>query len=98
MVAEQLRQAGCRPSAILLEPVGRNAAPAIAVAALRAAPAGVLTSPEPARNIDIFQNKETPARTRAERQPRPAQVPVAAFPRRKISGGASILSISRFHR
>jgi mannose-1-phosphate guanylyltransferase/mannose-6-phosphate isomerase len=36
MVAEQLRQAGCRPAAIILEPVGRNTAPAIAVAALQA--------------------------------------------------------------
>jgi mannose-1-phosphate guanylyltransferase/mannose-6-phosphate isomerase len=36
MVAEQLRQIDCTPSAILLEPVGRNTAPAIAVAALQA--------------------------------------------------------------
>ena len=36
MVAEQLRQVECRPGAIVLEPVGRNTAPAIAVAALQA--------------------------------------------------------------
>ena len=36
MVAEQLRESGCTPAAILLEPVGRNTAPAIAVAALQA--------------------------------------------------------------
>ena len=36
MVAEQLRLVGCTPAAILLEPVGRNTAPAIAVAALQA--------------------------------------------------------------
>ena len=36
MVAEQLRQAGAKPEALILEPVGRNTAPAIAVAALRA--------------------------------------------------------------
>lgn len=36
MVAEQLRLAGCVPAAILLEPMGRNTAPAIAVAALQA--------------------------------------------------------------
>ncbi|TXK65087.1 mannose-1-phosphate guanylyltransferase/mannose-6-phosphate isomerase [Alkalisalibacterium limincola] len=36
MAAEQLRQAGCEPAAILLEPTGRNTAPAIAVAALQA--------------------------------------------------------------
>jgi mannose-1-phosphate guanylyltransferase/mannose-6-phosphate isomerase len=33
LVAEQLRAIGCTPSAILLEPVGRNTAPAIALAA-----------------------------------------------------------------
>ena len=36
MVAEQLRQIGALPMALILEPVGRNTAPAIAVAALRA--------------------------------------------------------------
>ena len=36
LAAEQLRQAGAAPAAILLEPVGRNTAPAIAVAALQA--------------------------------------------------------------
>ena len=37
MVAEQLRQIGIEPGAIVLEPVGRNTAPAVAVAALAAA-------------------------------------------------------------
>jgi len=40
MVAEQLREVGCTPAAILLEPVGRNTAPAIAVAALQASANG----------------------------------------------------------
>lgn len=40
MVAEQLRQAGCESASILLEPVGRNTAPAIAVAALHAMEGG----------------------------------------------------------
>lgn len=40
MVAEQLRQIGCQPAAIVLEPVGRNTAPAIAVAALMACEGG----------------------------------------------------------
>ncbi len=35
LVAEQLRDAGVTPRAILLEPIGRNTAPAVAVAALR---------------------------------------------------------------
>jgi len=36
MVAEQLQSLGVRPDALILEPVGRNTAPAIAAAALRA--------------------------------------------------------------
>src|SRR5882672_7078557 len=36
LVAEQLRQLNVEPLAILLEPVGRNTAPAIALAALAA--------------------------------------------------------------
>jgi len=36
LVAEQLRESGTAPSSIVLEPVGRNTAPAIAVAALLA--------------------------------------------------------------
>jgi len=36
LVAEQLRQAGHSASAVILEPVGRNTAPAVAVAALQA--------------------------------------------------------------
>jgi mannose-1-phosphate guanylyltransferase/mannose-6-phosphate isomerase len=45
LVAEQLRQAGTVPASIVLEPVGRNTAPAIAVAAmiaLRASPDALL--------------------------------------------------------
>ena len=34
LVAEQMRQIDCRPTAIVLEPVGRNTAPAVVVAAL----------------------------------------------------------------
>jgi mannose-1-phosphate guanylyltransferase len=40
IVAEQMRQLGVLPAAILLEPVGRNTAPAVAVAALQATAAG----------------------------------------------------------
>src|ERR1700732_1250119 len=35
IIAEQLREIGAAPAALLLEPVGRNTAPAAAVAALR---------------------------------------------------------------
>src|SRR3569623_2456818 len=40
LVAEQLRQAGAPPPEIILEPVGRNTAPAIAAAALQATMGG----------------------------------------------------------
>lgn len=36
MVAEQFRTIGIKPAAIVLEPVGRNTAPAVAIAALKA--------------------------------------------------------------
>jgi len=36
MIAEQLREKGIQPGAIILEPVGKNTAPAIAVAAMQA--------------------------------------------------------------
>jgi mannose-1-phosphate guanylyltransferase/mannose-6-phosphate isomerase len=36
LVAEQLLEAGTRPQAIILEPVGRNTAPAVAIAAMAA--------------------------------------------------------------
>src|SRR5205823_6890914 len=37
IIAEQLREIGIEPAALLLEPVGRNTAPAAAIAALRVA-------------------------------------------------------------
>ena len=40
IVAEQMRQIGIEPNAILLEPMGRNTAPAVAVAALQATARG----------------------------------------------------------
>ena len=40
IVAEQMRQIGVEPGAILLEPMGRNTAPAVAVAALQATARG----------------------------------------------------------
>ncbi|MEY8688689.1 MAG: mannose-1-phosphate guanylyltransferase/mannose-6-phosphate isomerase [Leptothrix sp. (in: b-proteobacteria)] len=40
LVLDQLREAACNPSAVLLEPTGRNTAPAMTLAALQAAAAG----------------------------------------------------------
>lgn len=61
LVAEQLRQIGAPRPAILLEPVGRNTAPAIAAAALQAMAAGddplllVLPSDHVVRDAAAFQ-------------------------------------------
>ena len=58
LVAEQLRQLNLSPQAIILEPVGRNTAPAIALAALKA-PADALLLVLPAdhviRDVAAFQ-------------------------------------------
>jgi len=60
LVAEQLRQMGVNKSAILLEPVGRNTAPAVAVAALKAQSGGedpvllVLPADHVIRNLEAF--------------------------------------------
>ncbi|AOD15859.1 mannose-1-phosphate guanylyltransferase/mannose-6-phosphate isomerase [Xanthomonas fragariae] len=72
MVAEQLQQLGVKPSAILLEPKGRNTAPAIAVAALEATRHGgdplllVLPSDHVIRDEAAFQAAVTVAAAAAE--------------------------------
>ncbi|WP_417472517.1 mannose-1-phosphate guanylyltransferase/mannose-6-phosphate isomerase [Luteimonas mephitis] len=61
LAAEQLRQVGIEHAAILLEPVGRNTAPAIAAAALLAVAGGedplllVLPSDHVVRDVPSFQ-------------------------------------------
>jgi mannose-1-phosphate guanylyltransferase/mannose-6-phosphate isomerase len=58
LVAEQLRQLGLQPQAIILEPIGRNTAPAIALAALKAAPDAlllVLPADHVIRDVPAFQ-------------------------------------------
>jgi mannose-1-phosphate guanylyltransferase/mannose-6-phosphate isomerase len=58
LVAEQLRQLNANPQAIVLEPAGRNTAPAIALAALRAAPDAlllVLPADHVIRDVPAFQ-------------------------------------------
>ena len=58
MMAEQLWEIGAKPSAIILEPVGRNTAPAVALAALTAASADdillVLPADHVITNIEAF--------------------------------------------
>lgn len=61
IVAEQMRQIGVEPAAILLEPMGRNTAPAVAVAALHATARGddplllVLAADHVIRQADRFR-------------------------------------------
>jgi len=58
LVAEQLRQRQVKPQAIILEPMGRNTAPAIALAALSAAPDAlllVLPADHVIRDVPAFQ-------------------------------------------
>jgi len=72
MVAEQLREIGCTPAAILLEPVGRNTAPAIAVAAFKAIADGadplllVLPSDHVITDAEGFRNAVNHAAKAAE--------------------------------
>jgi mannose-1-phosphate guanylyltransferase/mannose-6-phosphate isomerase len=64
LVAEQIRQLGIKPRAIVLEPVGRNTAPAIALAALQAAPDAlllVLPADHVIRDVAAFQAAITAA-------------------------------------
>ena len=72
LVAEQLRQIGAPPPAIVLEPVGRNTAPAIAAAALQALSTGddplllVLPSDHVVRDEEGFRRAVHDARAAAE--------------------------------
>lgn len=72
LVAEQLREIGCAPAAIVLEPAGRNTAPAIAVAALHACRDGadplllVLPSDHVIADAEAFRGAVKVARPAAE--------------------------------
>jgi mannose-1-phosphate guanylyltransferase/mannose-6-phosphate isomerase len=74
LVAEQLRQAGAPTPAIVLEPAGRNTAPAIAAAALQALQEGeggdplllVLPSDHVVRDVEAFRRAVLAATPAAE--------------------------------
>jgi mannose-1-phosphate guanylyltransferase/mannose-6-phosphate isomerase len=73
LVAEQMREIGVKPAAILLEPIGRNTAPAVAVAALAIlaidpdAVLIVLPSDHIVRNLKAFAQVTTQAVDAARR-------------------------------
>lgn len=70
IVAEQLREINVKPQAIMLEPVGRNTAPAVALAALAAKPDEVLLilpSDHVILDINSFQQAATLAQQLAEK-------------------------------
>ena len=61
LAAEQLRQLGCSASSILLEPEGRNTAPAVALAAFQLMTGGdplllVLAADHVIQNVSVFQS------------------------------------------
>ena len=68
MVAEQLRAIDCAPSQIILEPFGRNTAPAIALAALANPEAILLVLPADhvIKNIAAFEAAVAKAEVQAE--------------------------------
>ena len=72
IVAEQMRQIGVDPAAIVLEPMGRNTAPAVAVAALRASADGedplllVLAADHVIRDAERFRATVDAGRAAAE--------------------------------
>jgi len=72
MAAEQLRECSVTPQALILEPVGRNTAPAIAIAALQALASGndglllVLPSDHVVRNEQAFHQAVAQAAVAAE--------------------------------
>src|SRR4051812_5727640 len=53
LAAEQLREAGCKPSLHLLEPQGRNTAPAIAAAAISMSDANALLLVLPSDHVIV---------------------------------------------
>ena len=60
IVAEQMRQIGAEPAAIVLEPVGRNTAPAVAVAALATIRAALDLLPKSETKDAIFVETSLP--------------------------------------
>ncbi|KAB7765802.1 mannose-1-phosphate guanylyltransferase/mannose-6-phosphate isomerase [Xanthomonas maliensis] len=107
IAAEQLQQLGVKPSAILLEPKGRNTAPAIAVAALEATRDGsdplllVLPSDHVIRDEAAFQAAVTQAAQAASQGKlvtfgiKPTS-PETGYGYIKAAGGTGVSPVERF--
>ncbi|ABX09661.1 mannose-1-phosphate guanylyltransferase/mannose-6-phosphate isomerase [Prochlorococcus marinus] len=73
IVAEQMREINIEPKEIILEPVGRNTAAAIAVAAIKATESGedpqllVLSADHEIRNVEEFQKSIAAGRIEAQK-------------------------------
>ena len=74
MVAEQMLELGVTPSAIILEPVGRNTAPAVAVAALVAL--GEALTPTLSRERERGQEALTPTLARKRERGQEGEDPI----------------------
>ncbi len=106
LVAEQLRQAGVSPQAIILEPIGRNTAPAIALAALKADKHDlllVLPADHVIRDVTAFHNAIRVAASAAQsgKLVTFGVVPTApetgyGYIKQAADNGAGVFSIERF--
>lgn len=107
MAAEQLRDCDVTPAALILEPVGRNTAPAIAIAALQACSTGddalllVLPSDHVVRNDDAFHAavREAAGAADAGKLVTFGIVPTApetGYGYIKAVGGAGVCPVERF--
>jgi len=107
LVAEQLRQIGAPPPAIVLEPVGRNTAPAIAAAAMQASGEGddalllVLPSDHVVRDAEAFRTAVRAAIPAAEQGALVTfgivpDAPETGFGYIEASGGAGVQRVLRF--
>ena len=107
LVAEQLRQIGAPTPAILLEPVGRNTAPAIAAAAMQASGEGddalllVLPSDHVVRDAEAFRTAVRAAIPAAEQGALVTfgivpDAPETGFGYIEASGGAGVQRVLRF--
>ena len=110
MVAEQLHEIGEKNASILLEPVARNTAPALAIAAIHAASLAedpillVLSADHMIRDVDVFQQAVNNAVIAAEKnhlatfgvQPTRPETGYGYIKTKKSDADASFSSVEKF--